>query len=197
MKTTISINLGGMAFNIDDDAYALLKQYLRSLELHFAKEDATEEIMNDIESRMAELLREKINDFKQVITMSDVNTVIDILGRPEDFIEESDTNRRSTGERPGYRRMYRDVDNRYLGGVCAGIAAYYHFDSLIVRIISAILFVISMGVVGLIYLILWIVLPPARTVAEKIEMRGGKVTIENIRETVKKEFEQVKENMNL
>ncbi|HRR92978.1 MAG TPA: PspC domain-containing protein, partial [Bacteroidales bacterium] len=95
-----------------------------------------------------------------------------------------------------YHRMYRDPDNRMIGGVCAGIAAYWHIEPLVIRIIFlALVFAGGLGL--LIYLILWIVLPEARTTAQKIEMRGEPVDIHNIKESVKREFEQVRKKMNL
>ena len=83
MKITVSINLGGYSFNIDEDAYAELKRYLKNLELHFAEEESSSEILTDIESRMAELFRSKLTSFKQVITIEDVNQVISVMGTPE------------------------------------------------------------------------------------------------------------------
>ncbi len=196
MKITVSINLGGYSFNIDEDAYAELKRYLKNLELHFAEEESSSEILSDIESRMAELFRSKLTSFKQVITIDDVNQVISVMGTPEDI---SDDEKRSAGDKfstPGYHRMYRDPDRRIIGGVCSGMAAYWDIEPWIVRVIFLIL--AMMGGLGiLIYLILYIVLPEAKTTAQKIEMKGDPVNIHNIKESVKEEFNRVKEKMNL
>ncbi len=196
MKITMSINLGGYSFNIDEDAYAELKRYLRKLELHFAEEESSAEILSDIESRMAELFRARLTGFKQVITISDVYEVCSVLGTPEDI---SDGEKASSGEKfasPGYHRMYRDPDNRIIGGVCAGMGAYWRLEPWLIRIIFVIL--AMMGGLGiLVYLILYIVLPEARTTAQKIEMKGEPVNIHNIRESVKKEFDNVRKNMKL
>ncbi|HUT64367.1 MAG TPA: PspC domain-containing protein [Anaerolineae bacterium] len=196
MKITVSINLGGYSFNIDEDAYSELKRYLKNLELHFAEEESSSEILSDIESRMSELFRGKLTAYKQVITIDDVNQVISILGTPEDI---SDNERRSAGEKfssPGYHRMYRDPDRRIIGGVCSGMGTYWNTEPWIVRVIFLIL--AMMGGLGiLIYLILYIVLPEAKTTAQKIEMKGDPVNIHNIKESVKKEFDTVTKKMKL
>ena len=196
MKLTININLGGYSFNIDEDAYSELKRYIRSLELHFAEEESSAEILSDIESRMAELFRARLTGYKQVITIEDVREVCSVLGTPEDI---SDSEKTTYGDRfasPGYHRMYRDPDNRIIGGVCAGMGAYWRIEPWIIRIIFVIL--AMMGGLGiLVYLILYIVLPEARTTAQKIEMKGDPVNIHNIRESVKKEFDNVRKNMKL
>ncbi len=196
MKITVSINLGGYSFNIDEDAYAELKRYLKNLEFHFAEEESSSEILSDIESRMAELFRSKLTTYKQVITVEDVNQVISVMGTPEDI---SDDEKRSAGDKfstPGYHRMYRDPDRRIIGGVCSGMAAYWDIEPWIVRVIFLVL--AMMGGLGiLIYLILYIVLPEAKTTAQKIEMKGDPVNIHNIKESVKEEFNTVKKKMKL
>ena len=196
MKITVSINLGGYSFNIDEDAYSELKRYLKNLELHFAGEESSAEILSDIEARMAELFRTKITTYKQVINLNDVNQVISVLGTPEDISENGGPSAGEKFSTRGYHRMYRDPDHRIIGGVCAGMGAYWNIEPWIVRIIFFIL--AMMGGLGvLIYLILYIVLPEARTTAQKIEMKGEPVNIHNIKESVKKEFENVRKNMKL
>ncbi len=196
MKITVSINLGGYSFNIDEDAYTELKRYLKNLELHFASEESSAEILSDIETRMAELFRAKLTGYKQVITIEDVYEVCAVLGTPEDIFDEEDTSARDKFTSPGYHRMYRDPDHRIIGGVCAGMGAYWRVEPWIIRIIFVIL--AMMGGLGiLVYLILYIVLPEAKTTGQKIEMKGERVNIHNIKESVKKEFENVRKNMNL
>lgn len=193
MKVTVNINLGGYAFNVDDDAYERLRQYMKSLEKEFSGEPGASEIMSDIEGRISELFKARLNAYKQVITMKDVEEVMGILGSPEVI----------SGGEPGgevpprsQRRMYRDPDRRVFGGVCAGISAYLDWDPLILRIIFALL--IFAGGFGLgLYLILWIVLPEAKTTAQKLEMRGDPVTIDNIKDSVRQEFDTVKKKMNI
>jgi phage shock protein PspC (stress-responsive transcriptional regulator) len=196
MKITVSINLGGYSFNIDEDAYTELKRYLRNLELHFAPEESSSEILSDIEARMAEIFRSRLNNYKQVITIDDVNHAISVLGTPEDISDSEGSTAGSKFSTPGYHRMYRDPDNRIIGGVCAGMGAYWHLEPWIIRIIFVILAL--MGGLGiLVYLVLYIVLPEAKTTAQKIEMKGDPVNIHNIKESVRKEFDTVRKNMKL
>jgi phage shock protein PspC (stress-responsive transcriptional regulator) len=196
MKITVSINLGGWSFNIDEDAYAELKRYMKNLEIHFAGEESSSEILSDIESRMAEIFRARLTTYKQVITIDDVRHAISVLGTPEDISNEDNPSASDKFSSPHYHRMYRDPDHRIIGGVCAGMGAYWNVEAWIVRIIFFIL--AMMGGLGiLIYLVLYIVLPEARTTAQKIEMKGAPVNIHNITEAVKNEFNNVKENMNL
>jgi phage shock protein PspC (stress-responsive transcriptional regulator) len=194
MKITVSINLGGYSFNIDEDAYAELKMYLRSLELHFAGEESASEILSDIETRMAELFRTKITSYKQVINIEDVRQAISVLGTPEDISDSEGQTSREKFASPGYHRMYRDPDNRVIGGVCSGMGAYWNIDPVIIRIIFIALSLAG-GIGVMVYLILYIVLPEAKTTAQKIEMKGEPVNIHNIKEAVKKEFDSVRKNM--
>ena len=196
MKITVSINIGGTAFHIDEDAYTELKFYLRSLERHFAREESSAEIMSDIESRISELLKARISDNKQVVTIQDVRELIAILGTPEDISEEQGTGSYEKMSSPGYHRMYRDPDKKIIAGVCSGMSTYWGIDSWIIRVIFIVL-ALPGGLGILIYVILWIVLPEARTTAQKIEMKGEPVNIHNIKDSVKDEFKNVKENMNL
>ncbi|HOW10429.1 MAG TPA: PspC domain-containing protein [Bacteroidales bacterium] len=196
MKITVSINLGGYSFNIDEDAYSELKLYLKNLELHLAAEESSSEILSDIEARMAELFRSRLTAYKQVISMTDVREVIVIMGRPEDFSDGESTTRKERFAGPGPHRMYRDPDHRIIGGVCSGVGAYWDLEPWIVRaIMLALVFAGGIGIV--IYLILYIVLPEAKTTAQKIEMKGEPVNINNIKESVKKEFDTVRKNMKL
>jgi Putative stress-responsive transcriptional regulator len=195
MKIALSVNLGGYSFNIDEDAYSELKRYLKNLELHFAGEESSSEILSDIESRIAELFRSKLTTYKQVITIDDVNNVISVLGTPEDISDNKGTSARDKFSSPGYHRIYRDPDHRVIGGVCAGIAAFWNIEVWIIRLIFFCLAMMGVGL--LIYLILYIVLPEAKTTAQKIEMKGEPVNINNIKDSVKKEFDTVRKNMNL
>jgi phage shock protein PspC (stress-responsive transcriptional regulator) len=196
MKITVSVNLGGYSFNIDEDAYDELKRYLKNLELHFAGEESSVEILSDIETRMAELFRVKITGYKQVITIDDVHQVITVLGKPEDIDDKDGRSARDKFATPGYHRMYRDPDHRIIGGVCSGMGAYWDIDPLVIRIIFAAL-IFAGGLGALTYVILWVVLPEARTTSEKIEMKGEPVNIHNIKESVKQEIENVRKKMNL
>ena len=199
MKRAISINLGGIVFNIDDDAYKELQAYLTQIESCFSDREESKEIMNDIEARIAELFNERITDYKKVITSKDVNDIIDVMGGPEQFGETENESTHKQRERfgpSGYRRMYRDPDNRILGGVCSGMSAYWQIDPIILRILFVIAF-LGFGTGLIIYIILWIVLPEAKTKAQKLEMMGEKVNVSNIGKAFKEEFDNVKNKMNL
>jgi len=194
MQITVNSSLGGRAFHLEEEVYSRLRQYLAQLEKEFASETGAAEIINDIESRMADLFAVRLNPYKQVITVQDFEQVIAILGSPEAINGST-----AAGNKFSFsssRRFYRDYDHRLLGGVCSGIAAYFSWHPLVFRILFAALF--FAGGFGLaLYLVLWIVLPEAKTSAQKLEMRGEPVTIANIKEIVKDEVETVKQRMKL
>jgi phage shock protein PspC (stress-responsive transcriptional regulator) len=196
MKITVSVNLGGYSFNIDEDAYSELKRYLKNLEMHFAGEESSSEILSDIESRMAELFRARLTGYKQVITITDVNDIISIMGNPEDISDNEGPSPKEKFSTPGTHRMYRDPDRRIIGGVCSGMGAYWDIEPWIIRVIFLAL-AMAGGLGILVYLVLYVVLPEAKTTAQKIEMKGDPVNIHNITESVKKEFENVRKNMKL
>ena len=196
MKKTFSINLNGIVFNIDEDAYDKLHLYLSSIERHFSKEEERKEIIVDIEARLAEIFSGKIKPTKQVINVDDVDDVIRMMGQPGDFADEESEEipKEDPLYHKKYRRMYRDPDSRVIGGVCSGLSAYFGIDPVFLRLIFLIAF-FGFGVGLLIYLILWIVLPEARTTAQKLEMRGEKVNVSNIGNFVKDEFNNMKRNI--
>jgi phage shock protein PspC (stress-responsive transcriptional regulator) len=191
MKKTLSINLAGMVYNIDEDAYNMLNTYLKNIEMHFSDEKEVSDIMNDIETRISELLSEKITPRKQVVTIADIEDVIKTMGEPHEFGDPDKEEKRKTYSSSYSKRVYRDPDNRILGGVCGGLGAYMGVDSLLIRVIFVIIFFLG-GAGLLIYLILWIIIPEAKTTAQKLEMRGDPVNVSNIGNFVKEEFENVK-----
>jgi phage shock protein PspC (stress-responsive transcriptional regulator) len=176
MKKTITISLGGMVFCLEDEAFQQLENYLKRLEKRFSGNSDRREIMNDIEARMAEHFKDKYPDSDMVININEVNRVVEIMGEPSDF--ESDEANKSFSNR-SRKRLFRDPENRILGGVSSGIGYYWNIDPLIIRILF---FVTALwGGGGLfVYIILWIVLPEAHTAAERLEMTGEPVTAENI-----------------
>ena len=192
MKKTFSVNLGNMVYSIDDDAYLVLKDYLDSIEVYFAGDKDREDIMNDIEGRISELFSSMLNQGKQVLSVKDVEQVINIMGDPREIsgneTKKASYYRREYSSRP--RRLYRDPDDRVIGGVCGGLGAYFNIDPLIMRIIFIILFFVFFGLI--IYIVLWIVVPEARTTIQKLEMRGDPVNVSNIGKFVKDEYESVK-----
>jgi phage shock protein PspC (stress-responsive transcriptional regulator) len=198
MKKTIQINIGGRHFHMDEDAFHKLNHYLDSLKAHFAKEGETgKEIMEDIEQRIAELLEKKITDANQAVSLEDVNEAIGILGKVEDFVYEGTNGGTYDYEQYGRRdrrRFYRDEENNYIGGVAAGLGAYFDIDPLWIRLaFVALLFLHGLGI--LIYGILWIVVPKARTTNEKLQMRGIPVNLTTIKESVNAEYGRVKSGL--
>jgi len=196
MKKTLDINIRGIVFHIDEDAYEKLNKYLSEINAHFRSKKSREDIINDIENRVVELFQQKLNDKKQVITLEDVDEVIGVMGHPSDFDQDSEeettTNMGSHHKRS--RRLFRDVDNRMIGGVCSGLGAYTNVDSMWFRIA----FVVSVLIGGagiLVYLVLWIITPPAKTVSEKLEMQGDPVTISNIEKAFKEEMSELKDKL--
>jgi phage shock protein PspC (stress-responsive transcriptional regulator) len=200
MKTTVTINLGGFIFHIDDDAYEILHSYLIAIERQFANESDQKEILSDIESRLAELFTEKLGNKKDVISKEDVAKVFSKMGEPQDFSTDDEPTNQSTRKNMSTyqttKRLYRDPDDRVLGGVCSGLGAYFNSDPLLFRILFIIIF-FGFGSGLLIYIILWIAVPEAATTAQKLEMRGEPITIDNIKKAVREEFENVKKNMKL
>ena len=198
MKKTIKINLSGLVFTLDEDAYQELKNYLDSISSRFRDMKEGSEIISDIESRIAEIFQSKVNDKKEVITLEDVNDVISIMGKPEDFYdseEEPETSSKRTDyTRKENRKLYRDPENAIFGGVAAGLAAYFGIEAWIIRLLLVIL-TFPIQVILIIYIVLWIVLPKAVSSAQRLEMRGEKVTVSNIEKSVKEEYDSVKENV--
>jgi phage shock protein PspC (stress-responsive transcriptional regulator) len=199
MKTTIKINLSSQIFTLDEDAYQMLKDYLDAISKRFRDMEEGNEIITDIESRIAELFQSRVSEKKEVITMEDVKEVIDIMGHPEDFDEgdeaEYETGRGKRREKKT-RKYYRDPDNAIFGGVASGLAAYFGIEVWLMRLLWVIFFLATaFGVVTILYIVLWIAVPKAKTASEKLEMKGEKVTVENIEKTIKEEYVTVKENV--
>lgn len=216
MKKTLTVNLGGTVFNIDDDAYRLLDNYLCNLKLHFRKEAGADEIVDDIERRISELFAEKLSAGSQVITIADVEEVIARMGKPEDMGsgEESGENasdnknagsgygsgawngHTSYGSSTTRRRLYRNPDDKMLGGVVSGMAAYLGWDVTLLRLLLLVVLICGVGTLIPVYIVCWLIIPEAQTAAEKLNMRGEAVTVENIGKTVTDGFEKVTNGVN-
>ena len=264
MKKNISINISGIIFHIEEDAYEQLRDYLQSINRYFSNYDGSEEIIADIESRIAEIFLAKLSEEKQVITAEDVDALITTMGNVSDFqameqdepvsgqkayesassssgTYETETRRLYRDEKrkivggvcsglayyfnidpvwirllllilvlgygtgiliyiilwivvPGkydlpeqknFKKMYRDPETRVLGGVSSGIASYFGVDTIVIRLLFVI-FAIAGGTGILVYIVLWIVLPEAKTISDKVRMQGEPVTLSNIESSVKK-----------
>jgi phage shock protein PspC (stress-responsive transcriptional regulator) len=197
MKKAIKINLSGIIFHIDDDAYEKLKAYLDSIDRHFSNKQESKEIIDDIETRIAELFQERITAENQVITLEIVNKVIDIMGNPEDIADSGEETEGTGSFHEAYtasKRLYRDPENSVIGGICGGLGAYFNVDPVIFRLLFVIFFFAG-GASILVYVILWIVLPKAETAAQKLEMRGEKVNVSNLEKKIREEYENVKDTV--
>ncbi len=197
MKKTLTINISGTIFHIDEDAYDKLQSYLQKLNSHYSNSSEGREIIADIELRIAEIFNESLHG-KQVVTIDMVEKVIATMGTPEDIFEEDEAYTETNSEpytQKIRRRLYRDPDHRVFGGVASGLANYLGIDIVIMRLIFLVLFFVY-GVGLLPYIILWIVVPKAITTSEKLEMHGKKVNISNIEDSIKEEYHEVKDSFN-
>ena len=193
MKKTFTINISGTVFHIDDDAYERLNNYIFQINRHFGNDADAKEIVQDIESRISELFQERVKDGSEVITIALVEEIIKIMGMPESFADANEEEPTIKVSRSKGKKLYRDPDDRVLGGVCSGLGVFFVIDPIIVRLIFVLLFFIG-GSSVLIYLILWIIIPKASNTAQRLEMKGEEVNITNISKTIKEEIQDVKEN---
>jgi phage shock protein PspC (stress-responsive transcriptional regulator) len=205
MKKILNINLSGRVIPIEDSAYENLQAYIESLRKYFANEEGRDEIINDIESRIAELMSEKVRKGAACITDADVEEIAISMGRPQDFEAEdiqqqkataasasaassssqsfasSESNTQSQSYTPNFtrpasekKRLYRDTSDKFIGGVCSGLANYMNIDPAIVRILFAIITFGGFGLGILLYIVMWIVLPP-----KDLDEFGGKRLFRN------------------
>ena len=201
MNKTININLGGFFFHIDEIAYQKLKRYLESISKSLSDDpQGKNEIIADIEARISELLSEKITDVRQVVNEGDIEDIIKIMGQPEDYAEAEETYNNASysykRNNASGKKLFRDGDDKFLGGVSAGIAHYFNIDTIWVRLgLLALFFSAGFGVI--LYIILWILLPEAKTTAEKLQMEGEPVNIDNIEKKIREEFNNVSENVSV
>ena len=178
MKKVININVGGISFTIEEDAYNNLKNYLDYFESTIPDKSEAKEIMEDIEARIADIFRETIKYNYQVVDAKLVDKIIAQMGQPEsEPVKPKEQPRYDT--KP-HKRLYRSLEEHMVAGVCGGIAIYFGIDPTIMRIATLIGLIFG-GLSIWVYIILWIVVPQATTIAEKLEMRGEPVTAENIR----------------
>ncbi len=193
MNKTVNINLGGMFFHIDEDAYQKLSRYFDAIKRSLSDSNGQDEIIKDIEMRIAELVSEKHTNEKQVINLRELDEIIAVMGQPEDYRidpdgDETQKNNFNTTNR-AHKKLYRDKDKGSIAGVCTGLGHYFGIDAVWIKILFLILASTSFGIIA--YIILWIVMPEAVTTSEKLEMTGEPITISNIEKKVREEFENV------
>ncbi len=200
MNKLLFVNIGGVVFQIDETAYRKLDNYLNSIRRKYANTAEGDEIIQDIENRIAELFTAAVGE-RGAIMDTNVDEIISIMGAPEDYEEvafdpqSGPQQARSEAPRHSATRFYRDKDNNVLGGVCAGLAAKFDIDALWIRLLFLVAFFFA-GTGFLLYIVLWIIIPEAKTTAEKLEMRGEKVDINNIERTVRDGAKQFGTKMN-
>ena len=193
MNKTVTINLGGIVFHIDEDAYQKLSRYFDAIKRSLNNSSGQEEIIKDIEMRISELLSEKLISDKHVIGLKEIDEVIAVMGQPEDYIIEDDSKAESNYQAyKKSKKLYRDKDKGMIGGVAAGLSHYLGIDVVWIRVIL-LLFFFGFGTGILAYIILWIATPEAVTTSEKLEMTGEPVTISSIEKKVREEFDSVSE----
>ncbi|WP_310992071.1 PspC domain-containing protein [Aequorivita marina] len=200
MNKTVNINLAGISFHIDEDAYVKLSRYLDAIRKSLKNDDGSEEIMQDIEARIAELFSEKRGEPNQVITLQILDQVIEVMGQPEDYEVDdeifedvpptSGANHKASGT-TRRKQLFRDIDNKYISGVSSGIGHFLGIDAIWIRLLWVLLVVAGFGSPILVYILFWILVPPAITTSEKLKMTGEPVNISNIEKKFKEGFDNV------
>lgn len=202
MNKTVNANIAGLVFYIEESAYELLQNYLKNIENNFSNEEERNEIMRDIEARIAELFQERNANRKEVVNLEDVEAVIAIMGEPEDYqSEEFEGDDASSNEDQGstnqeayttQKKLYRDKENAIVGGVCSGLGAYFGIDPVIIRIIFVML--VLFGFSGVfIYIILFFITPEAKTAGDKLKMKGAPINVESLKKSAKDLKDSVKD----
>lgn len=200
MKKTFPVNINGSVYYVDEDAYDMLNNYLEQLRLAFPGREG-EEIIADIEARISEIFAEMCAG--SVVTVADVNRIIETMGRPADLSDaaeesqpEAESTAHSEGPVPppftgaatapvGHKRLFRDMQNKMLGGVLSGLAAYMNWNANILRLLVVIIaLVTTLWPVVICYLVAWMVIPPAVTMKQILEMRGEPVTVDSVSQSV-------------
>ncbi|MDR1091085.1 MAG: PspC domain-containing protein [Prevotella sp.] len=187
MKKIIEVSIGSINFTMEDDAYIRLKEYLKRFESTIPNKTEAREIMEDVEARVAEIFQKEMRFANQVVNMKLVQTVIDHLGEIESEAKAPDGNASGSGDDKnpagytiGEKKLFRDYDHKVLGGVCSGLSAYFNVDITLIRILFAFTAFLY-GVTVFLYIVLWIAIPRARYVIDKLKMHGYAPTAENIK----------------
>jgi len=195
MNKILNINLGGYAITIDDDAFEYLSAYLDSIRQRFGESEGRDEIMRDIESRLGEIITNGMGN-RTIVMLPDVEAAIEVMGKPEDFggepVEKPGAGKSAKKMITPGKKLFRDEQDAVIGGVCSGLAAYFGFQETVwMRIGFVVLALISFGFWVPAYILLWILVPPARTAAERLAMRGETPNVENIAREIEHGFDRL------
>ncbi|RFZ92623.1 PspC domain-containing protein [Mucilaginibacter conchicola] len=199
MNKTIIININGIVFHIEENAYEILKNYMTDVQRHFMGSADSLEITTDIENRIAEMFNEiLLREGKQVVIEQDVIAVVEQMGSVADFesAEDGDAHTATAGfafpSQP--RRLFRDPDDHLVAGVCAGIANYFDFNAVWVRLLLAVLVAFG-GTGAILYIILWIVVPKAKTRADRMAMKGQRLNLQGFKTNFEEEMSGLRSNL--
>lgn len=196
MNKTVNINLAGTFFHIDEDAFGKLSRYLEAIKKSLSDPQGSDEIIRDIEARIAELFSEKIESSSHVVTIKEVDAVIKVMGQPEDYMVDEEIfddtpvtakSRRSSS----YKQLFRDIDNKFIAGVSSGLGHYLGIDAIWVRLLWVLLTVFSSGFFIIVYILFWILVPAAESTSDKLKMTGEPINISNIEKKFKEGYDNV------
>lgn len=201
MNKTINTNLGGMLFYIDENAYVKLNNYFDAIRRSLKNTSSTDEILKDIELRIAELLTENRKNDNTIVSLNEIEQIISVMGQPEDYYIENESQENETQNKHfNYtknhsKKLYRDKENGTIGGVATGLAHYFGVEAVWLKVMFLIFVFAGFGTGIIAYIILWIATPEAVTTSEKLEMTGEPVTISNIEKKIREEFESVSDKI--
>jgi len=202
MKKTVNINLAGTFFHIDEDAFAKLSRYLEAVKKSISDPVGGDEIIQDIEARIAELFSERLEINTQVISTRELDAIIKIMGQPEDYIMDEDaaqtnsaTGNQTKGETTSNKQLFRDSDNKFIAGVCSGLGHYLGLEVIWVRLFWIFLSFVTTGFGVIAYLLFWILVPGAETTSEKLKMTGEPINISNIEKKFNEGYQKVSQNI--
>lgn len=200
MKKTFTANISGTVFHIEEDAFARLQDYLAGIRRQLEGTAGQEEIMADVEARVAELFQERLQG-RQAVSTSDVEHVVERLGQPEVFGEgeraaDGQSGTGAAEPQRGYKRLFRDTENKWVAGVLGGLAAYIGMDPIWLRVIMLLLLLLGKGTPILIYVLLWILVPRAESAADRLRMQGEPVTVDNLKRAFEMGGKRVADDVN-
>ncbi len=199
MNKTVNINLAGTFFHIDENAFGKLQRYFEAIKKSLSDPQGSDEILRDIEARVAELFTEKIESSSHVVTLKEVDEVIAVMGQPEDYMVDEeifeDAPLRPKARRSSHKQLFRDIDNKFIAGVSSGLGHYLGIDAIWVRLLWILLTVFSSGIFIVFYIIFWILVPAAESTSDKLKMSGEAVNISNIEKKLKEQLENATEKV--